>query len=93
MQPWQINILELEQSVLKHLGEFIAQHMLAVSICIIYSVIALGVWLMFHLRRRQGKRRSRPVIFIETQAPPPQPGDTFSPFSQHSGDCDCDDED
>lgn len=99
MQPWQIKVLELEQTALGQLDEFIAQHKLGVFIAIIYLAIALGVGVIVLSCRGQQRRLRRggacipPIIIIETPAPPPPP-DTFELFPppHHYRDRDYDDE-
>jgi hypothetical protein len=98
MQPWQIKILELEQTALSQLDEFIAQHKLGVFLTLLYVFIALGVGLIVLLCRGQRRKPQRgrtyvpPIIIIETPAPPP-PADTFELFPppHHYRDCDSED--
>lgn len=98
MQPWQIKILELEQTALGQLDEFIAQHKLGVFVALIYLVLTIGIGLIVLQCRGQrqnpqrGRTRVPPIIIIETPASPPV--DTFDPFPppHHHRHCDFDDE-
>jgi hypothetical protein len=100
MQTWQIKVLGMEQTVLGHLNEFIANHKLGVFLALFYVLMALGIVFIVLLCRgqRRNKQRGRthipPVIFIEMPGPPPPPPDNFDPFPppHHYRHCDCDDE-
>jgi len=97
MQLWQINILELQQTALGQVDEFIALHKLGVLIVLIYLVMAIGLGLIVLIRRGQRQNPQRrgihvpPIILVERPTSPPP--DTFDPFPppHHYRRCDCDD--
>jgi hypothetical protein len=101
MQPWQIKILELEQTILGQISGFITQHKLGAFLALSYVLMAAGIVFIVLVCRgqrrnpRHGGRRNPPVISIEMPGPPsPPPPDDFNPFlpPHHYRDCDCDDE-
>jgi hypothetical protein len=75
MQPWQIKVLELEASVLKHLDGFIHEHALGFFIGAIYFLLALLAWIFSGgLRRKfpnQPNVRASIGIIIQPHRPPP----------------------
>jgi hypothetical protein len=99
MQPWQIKVLELEQTALGQLDEFIAQHKLGVFLALFYVLMAAGIIFIVLLCRGQRRKPQRgqthvsPIIIIETPTPPPPP-DTFELFPppHHYRHYDCDED-
>ena len=82
MQSWQIKALELEVTALKELDGFIHEHALYFLVGIIYLLLALLAWVLIVAFQRKGGQSThhvRPVVFIQSSAPPPlEP--LFDPF-------------
>ena len=93
MQPWQIKILDLEASGLKHLDGFIHEHALYFLIGAIYLLLALLVWVLSGASRGKGGKRASHIrlgLYIHLLGSPPPPSNTFDPFPppHHSTHCD-----
>ena len=91
MTPWQIKGLRLEESALKHLDGFIAEHGLMIAIGIIYMLVVLCIWVLAGGLRRWFNEPPcgvRPVIIIQSPAPPPPAPESFDPFPPLR-ECDC----
>ncbi len=83
MQPWQIKVLKLEASALADLSGFVHEQALYFLIGIICLLVVLLAWALGGgLRRRFPQRAGgvRPVIVIESPAPPPPDLDDWNPF-------------
>ena len=89
MPPMQIKALELEQSVLKFLGEVIADYGDYIFMGLVFLLIPFLAWVLSGgLRRKQLKGKPIPhvtagmgvQIKIGRQAPPPELFDPFSPL-------------
>ena len=97
MQPWQINVLKLEMSVLDHLNEFIHEHVLYFFMGTIYLLLAILAWVLIKiLQPPPGEPRPyvRPQIVVQVDnPPPPSPEPIFDPFPplRDTPECDPDD--
>ena len=84
MQTWQTKALELEVSVLNHLGGFIRDHALGFFIGVICLLLALLAWVLSGALRSKGGNLTsyvRPTIVIhQTQSPQPPLEPVFDPF-------------
>lgn len=82
MIPLEIKLLKLEESALKHLDVIFAHHGIYAIMGVVWLWVFLIVWVVVDVSRRKAKGHRlhiRPVIFIETPAPPrpPEPPSAF----------------
>jgi hypothetical protein len=76
MTPAEIKLLRLEESALKNLDVIFAHHGIYAIMGVVWLWVLLIVWVIVDISRRRAKGHRlhiRPVIFIETPAPPRPP--------------------
>ena len=96
MQPRHIKALKLEVSALDDLNGFVRDHAIYFLVAIIWLMVVLLAWVLGGGLRRKFPQQAgsvRPVIVIQSPAPPPLERDDWNPFPPphyYWRDCDCD---